>query len=512
MGTAGRGSSTRGYWPPGSSRRGLHAWGGASAWGHNVGWGGWGGFRSRYSPWAPAAARFAAHPGRAAAGRWAHPWAGRVAAYWRGRGRGRGRGAFNAAAGRSRPAPRPRGKQARYKNRTLIRARGVLPQQPLVARAALISSSAAAAAAAARRAVVARRAFVVAGGRLARSGVAPPTKFVRSGKHGMTIRRVNSPDLAARRAAAASASSPAAKKLKVSTSTGSTAAGKVMQGGAKASGGSKALGGGAVAISKKSAPGSTTGSATLLARKAALLSKARARSVAARRAAAVVAGARAKRSRLHLVRNMTLYRGKGEVTVVGGSRSSSGSSSSSSKGKEAASKNKRSVQKTNEPCLFFCRFGKCSKSDEACRYVHDKSKVAVCRAFLRKGGCDKGDKCLLTHAVQAEKMPVCIYFERGMCFTPNCPYLHVKVSQNAAVCPSFLKVRVVLCVCIGCTLHHRACCTAACGIKRGGFGEGFVSTCTRISRLVGFLVLGASASCTSRRPLVIYEKKSYFEV
>ena len=322
----------------------------------------------------------------------------------------------------------------RYKNRTLIRARGVLPQQPLVARAALISSSAAAAAVAARRAAAGRRASVGAGGRLARSGVAPPTKFVRSGKHGMAIRRVNSPDLAARRAAASSSSSPAAKRLKVST--GSTAARNTAAAAATAArGGSKATGGGAVAISKKSAPASTAVSAALLARKAALLSKAGARSVAARRAAVVVAGARAKRSRLHLVRNMTLYRGKGEVTVVGG-----GSSSSSSKGKDAASKKKKSVQKTNEPCLFFCRFGKCSKSDEACRYVHDKAKVAVCRAFLRKGGCPKGDKCLLTHAVQAEKMPVCIYFERGMCFTPNCPYLHVKVSQNAAVCPSFLKV------------------------------------------------------------------------
>eukprot|EP00752_Nemacystus_decipiens_P001366 g1355.t1 len=439
-GPAGRGSSARGYWPLGSSRRGLHAWGGTTGWRYGVGLGGWGGFRSRYSPWTPPAGRFGAHPalGRSAAGRWAHPWAGRVAAYWRGRGRGRGRGAFNPAPGRSRPAPLPRGKRVRYKNRTLIRARGVLPQQPLVARAALISSSAAAAAAAARRAAVARRALSAVGGHLATLGAAPPTKFVRSGKHGMAIRRVNSLDLAARRAAAASALSPAAKRLKVST--GNTAArstaaarecGKADGGGANASGGSKALGGGAEAISKKSVSATTAASAALLARKAALLSKAGARSVAARRAAVVVAGARAKRSRLQLVRNMTLYREKGEVTIVG--------SSGSSKGKEAASKNKKSVQKTNEPCLFFCRFGKCSKSDEACRYVHDKSKVAVCRAFLRKGGCAKGDKCLLTHAIQAEKMPVCIYFERGMCFTPNCPYLHVKVSQNAAVCPRFLK-------------------------------------------------------------------------
>lgn len=263
----------------------------------------------------------------------------------------------------------------------------------------------------------------------------------------MTIRRVNSSDLAARRAAAASASSPAAKRLKVSIGSSAArgnaaaAAGTRFQGGAKASGGgSKAAGGGT--SSKKSASASTVASAALLARKAALLSKARARSVAARRAAVVVAGARAKRSRLHLVRNMTLYRGKGgEATAVKSSNSGKGKAAAADTGKN---KKKNRVQKTNEPCLFFCKFGKCSKSDEACRYVHDKAKVAVCRAFLRKGGCDKGDKCLLTHAVQAEKMPVCIYFERGMCFTPNCPYLHVKVSQNAAVCPSFLKVRVVV--------------------------------------------------------------------
>eukprot|EP00903_Cladosiphon_okamuranus_P012629 g11815.t1 len=388
-----------------------------------------------------------AHPAsrRAAAGRWAHPWAGRVAVYWSGRGRGRGRGrgggTFDPAAGRSRPALRSRGKQVRYKNRTLIRARGVLPQQPLVARAALISSSAAASAAAARRAAFARRASVGAGGRLARSGVAPPPKFVRSGKHGMAIRRVKSSDLAARRAVAASSSSPSAKRLKVSNggaagrSTAAATGGTVVQAGAR---GSKAIGDrAAVAISKKSPSASTTASTALLSRKAALLSKAGARSVAARRAAAVVAGARAKRSRLQLIRNMTLYRGKGEVKVVGGKSSSS--SGGGGRVKEAASKNKRTVQKSGEPCLFFCRFGKCSKSDEDCRYVHDKSKVAVCRAFLSKAGCDKGDKCLLTHAIQAEKMPVCIYFERGMCFTPNCPYLHVKVSRNAAVCPSFLK-------------------------------------------------------------------------
>ncbi|CAM9156970.1 unnamed protein product [Pylaiella littoralis] len=448
------GASSGGYynWPLGS-RRGLPAWRGPGAWGYDAGGRLCGGSRSRYPVWAPIAARFRTHPATAArrtAGRWAHPWAGRAAYYWagRGRGRGRGRGPFTPAAGRSRKLSQ--GKPVRYKNRTLIRARSLLPQPPVVARAALLSGpiAAAAAAAAARRAAIARRATFGASGRSTKSG-----KFVRSGKHGMTIRRVNSSDLAARRAAAAAtpASSPAAKRLKVSIV--STGAHKTAVAGASGKGSGKgvetkrlptagvvkAIAGGRStatgAVSKKASPSSTSASSSkLVLRKAALLSKARARSsVAARKAAVVVAGARAKRSRLQLVRNMTLYRGKGQTAVTG---------SSSGGGKRAAAAavaKKKKVHKTSEPCLFFCRFGKCSKSDEECRYVHDKTKVAVCRAFLRKGGCDKGDKCLLTHAVQAEKMPVCIYFEKGMCFTPNCPYLHVKVSRNAAVCPSFLK-------------------------------------------------------------------------
>lgn len=295
---------------------------------------------------------------------------------------------------------------------------------------------------------VARRASFGATSRFARLGgtAASSTKFVRGGKHGMAIRRVDSSALAARRAAAAAAaaaSTPAAKRLKMSIDRKTSSA---QDKPARATGDRNApwkifpLAGGAkttaVANSGVAAtPAAAVPSPAAARRKAALLGKAaaRARSVTSRRAAAVVAGARAKRTRLQVVRNMTLYRGKGQVAVVG-------------TGKEAASAaaaaKKKSNKKTAEPCLFFCRFGKCSKSDEECRYVHDRAKVAVCRAFLRKDGCDKGDKCLLTHAVQTEKMPVCIYFEKGMCFTPNCPYLHVKVSQNAAVCPRFLKVRL----------------------------------------------------------------------
>lgn len=325
----------------------------------------------------------------------------------------------------------------RYKNRTLIRARSLLPQQ----RGAAMTTAATILGA------VARRASFGAISRSARLGVtaASSPKFVRGGKHGMAIRRVDSSALAARRAAAAAAaaSTPAAKRLKMSIDRRPISAqNKPARATADANASSKSfpLAGGAkaTAVAKTgvaATPAAAAPSPAAARRKAALLGKAaaRARSVASRRAAAVVAGARAKQTRLQVVRNMTLYRGKGQVAVVG-------------TGKEASSAaaKKKSTKKTAEPCLFFCRFGKCSKSDEECRYVHDRAKVAVCRAFLRKGGCDKGDKCLLTHAVQAEKMPVCIYFEKGMCFTPNCPYLHVKVSKNAAVCPRFLKVRSFL--------------------------------------------------------------------
>lgn len=423
-------------WPPGL-RRGFPAWRGR--WGtlghHSFGGRGLGGLRSRYPAWVPPIGRFKTHPAsRWAAGYCAHPWANRYAAYGGGRGRGRGRGSFPpAATGRSRQPPR--GKQVRYKNRTLIRVRGLLPQRPLMARTAVLTGA------------VARRASCRAAGSLSSTSgtAAPPAKFVHGGKHGMSIRRVNSSDLAVRRAAAAAAatSSPPAKRLKTTNGRVGAVAGGGRPDTARGfqrAGGVKTTAAGAF---PKATAFLSARSTAATARRAVLMAKAvaRARSGATRRAAAsVVADARAKSSRLRLVRNMTLYRGKGQAVVVGGG----GGKTTPATEQQQPKKSKKKVQKTDEPCLFFCRFGKCSKSDEDCRFVHDKAKVAVCRAFLRKGGCDKGDECLLTHAVQAEKMPVCIYFEKGMCFTPNCPYLHVKVSQNAAICPSFLKVPFVV--------------------------------------------------------------------
>ena len=77
-----------------------------------------------------------------------------------------------------------------------------------------------------------------------------------------------------------------------------------------------------------------------------------------------------------------------------------------------------------EYCLYYCRFGVCKRGD-ACKYIHDPKKIAVCRRFLT-GVCDDPN-CPLWHKVQPEKMPHCRNFLRGSCFRTDCPYLHVKV-------------------------------------------------------------------------------------
>ena len=61
------------------------------------------------------------------------------------------------------------------------------------------------------------------------------------------------------------------------------------------------------------------------------------------------------------------------------------------------------LQKTNsfkrneECCLFYMRYGRCRAAGK-CVFVHDSSKVAVCRSFLQ-GQCTHGDACLLSHQI-----------------------------------------------------------------------------------------------------------------
>ncbi|KAK7115498.1 hypothetical protein V1264_001353 [Littorina saxatilis] len=102
----------------------------------------------------------------------------------------------------------------------------------------------------------------------------------------------------------------------------------------------------------------------------------------------------------------------------------------------AAKFKKDNTKSKKKNCLFYSRFGKCSRGD-SCPFLHDPEKIAVCTRFLR-GTC-KVENCPFSHKVSKEKMPVCAFFLRGVCTRENCPYLHVKVSQGAEICKDFVN-------------------------------------------------------------------------
>jgi len=80
--------------------------------------------------------------------------------------------------------------------------------------------------------------------------------------------------------------------------------------------------------------------------------------------------------------------------------------------------------------------GICPKGPR-CRYIHDASKVAVCKEFLLKGSCTAGDSCDLSHDLTPERTPTCLHFAKGNCHNEKCRYSHVRVSPGAPVCRAF---------------------------------------------------------------------------
>ncbi|XP_076303420.1 zinc finger CCCH domain-containing protein 3 isoform X2 [Lasioglossum baleicum] len=96
------------------------------------------------------------------------------------------------------------------------------------------------------------------------------------------------------------------------------------------------------------------------------------------------------------------------------------------------------MQKNNQPCLIFQRFGYCSNHEKGtCLKRHDKKQISLCRKFLQ-GNCLL-DKCPLSHDIGPEKMPTCKYFLEGCCTRDGCPYRHIKVSSNTPICREFLQ-------------------------------------------------------------------------
>ncbi|CZR54173.1 related to YTH1 Protein of the 3` processing complex [Phialocephala subalpina] len=97
---------------------------------------------------------------------------------------------------------------------------------------------------------------------------------------------------------------------------------------------------------------------------------------------------------------------------------------------------KAGFQKIQQPCQTFSTTGSCHKGP-SCRFIHDPSKVAVCKEFLHKGSCPSGDACDLSHELTPQRTPACLHFTKGNCSNPNCRYVHVRVSPTALVCRDF---------------------------------------------------------------------------
>ncbi|KAF2118523.1 hypothetical protein BDV96DRAFT_570091 [Lophiotrema nucula] len=90
------------------------------------------------------------------------------------------------------------------------------------------------------------------------------------------------------------------------------------------------------------------------------------------------------------------------------------------------------------PCRSFTSTGVCTRS--GCRYGHDPEKTAICKHYLFKDNCTKGDACALSHTPSPHRSPSCVHFQHGKCTNDHCRYSHVHVNPMAPVCEPFARL------------------------------------------------------------------------
>ncbi|KAH8732963.1 hypothetical protein GQ44DRAFT_601973, partial [Phaeosphaeriaceae sp. PMI808] len=86
-------------------------------------------------------------------------------------------------------------------------------------------------------------------------------------------------------------------------------------------------------------------------------------------------------------------------------------------------------------CPTFTWTGICSR--RGCSHLHDPEKQSVCKHWLFKGECPKGDSCALSHSPSAHNAPNCQHFQEGRCNNENCRFAHVRVNPAAQNCYAF---------------------------------------------------------------------------
>ncbi|OAJ35889.1 hypothetical protein BDEG_20118 [Batrachochytrium dendrobatidis JEL423] len=96
------------------------------------------------------------------------------------------------------------------------------------------------------------------------------------------------------------------------------------------------------------------------------------------------------------------------------------------------------LQKRRDIASFIDMVRRCDKGD-ACRFIHDRRRIALCFSFLKTKTCNDMPDCKLSHEPTDATTPFCVHFERGRCSNEDCHYLHVKLSPGAHVCADFAK-------------------------------------------------------------------------
>lgn len=79
--------------------------------------------------------------------------------------------------------------------------------------------------------------------------------------------------------------------------------------------------------------------------------------------------------------------------------------------------------------------GLCTR--HGCRYIHDPNKQALCKRWLYKDDCSKGDNCSLSHKATPHNAPTCLHFQAGRCNNDPCRFAHIRVSDAAQNCEAF---------------------------------------------------------------------------
>ena len=79
--------------------------------------------------------------------------------------------------------------------------------------------------------------------------------------------------------------------------------------------------------------------------------------------------------------------------------------------------------------------GLCTR--HGCPLTHDPDKQALCKRWLFKNDCNRGDHCSLSHEPTPHNVPTCLHFQEGRCTNEDCRFAHIRVNPAAQICDAF---------------------------------------------------------------------------